>query len=462
MSASSVSIMATNPEARQRAVKKATTAIEMLPTDVAVSPAGTAGEGRQPSSVREGRDLSHQSIRAGAVLRGTSNDLVPAKKASAGGGDSTAAPQRRTRKLVPKAKKPRWLTVLSVMGKNIGLWIVVWCLFQLIRMLVAKPGNAGMVSGDGAGVAGGYALAEFEGRIADIDDLLRMVQKRVDVVDKKIEEKGAALEKELKRLERLEKLEAASKKLEGNLATLKAKDWIQKGELDKVVEGLKKVKASGGLDIDEVKEFARKMIEEGIDKHAADGIGMVDYALASGGAAVVKHSEPFDVGGRGNWFSLSAKNGVHPNAEKMLKPSFGEPGQCFPLKDSSGFVQIRLRTAIVPEAITLEHVAKRSFGGFFQSLKNLIFRLPNLRALHMTDQVLRKTAGSPVGYRGVIWIPLFIQRGCFSYQNSHMTLTRAMLKLSSCWTQQVLLLSTQYGSILPQTMEALHTLVYIA
>ncbi|KAL1334188.1 hypothetical protein HN51_063086 [Arachis hypogaea] len=358
MSASSVSIMATNPEARQRAVKKATTAIEMLPTDVAVSPAGTAGEGRQPSSVREGRDLSHQSIRAGAVLRGTSNDLVPAKKASAGGGDSTAAPQRRTRKLVPKAKKPRWLTVLSVMGKNIGLWIVVWCLFQLIRMLVAKPGNAGMVSGDGAGVAGGYALAEFEGRIADIDDLLRMVQKRVDVVDKKIEEKGAALEKELKRLERLEKLEAASKKLEGNLATLKAKDWIQKGELDKVVEGLKKVKASGGLDIDEVKEFARKMIEEGIDKHAADGIGMVDYALASGGAAVVKHSEPFDVGGRGNWFSLSAKNGVHPNAEKMLKPSFGEPGQCFPLKDSSGFVQIRLRTAIVPEAITLEHVAK--------------------------------------------------------------------------------------------------------
>ncbi|XLR08110.1 hypothetical protein S83_036048 [Arachis hypogaea] len=350
--------MATNREARQRAVKKATTAIEMLPTDVAVSPAGTAGEGRQPSSVREGRDLSHQSIRAGAVLRGTSNDLVPAKKASAGGGDSTAAPQRRTRKLVPKAKKPRWLTVLSVMGKNIGLWIVVWCLFQLIRMLVAKPGNAGMVSGDGAGVAGGYALAEFEGRIADIDDLLRMVQKRVDVVDKKIEEKGAALEKELKRLERLEKLEAASKKLEGNLATLKAKDWIQKGELDKVVEGLKKVKASGGLDIDEVKEFARKMIEEGIDKHAADGIGMVDYALASGGAAVVKHSEPFDVGGRGNWFSLSAKNGVHPNAEKMLKPSFGEPGQCFPLKDSSGFVQIRLRTAIVPEAITLEHVAK--------------------------------------------------------------------------------------------------------
>ncbi|MED6122473.1 hypothetical protein PIB30_040117 [Stylosanthes scabra] len=358
MSASSVSIMATNPEPRQRPVKKATASIEMLPTEVAVSPAGTAGEGRQPSSVREGRDLSHQSIRADAVLRRTSNDLVPAKKTSAGGGDSTAAPQRRTRKLVPKAKKPRWLTVLSVLSKNFVLLMVLVGLVQLIRRLVAKPGDAGTVSGDGAVAAGGYALAEFEGRISDIDDLLRKVQKRVDVVDKKIEEKGAALERELKKLERLEKLEAASKQLEGNLGALKAKGWVQKEELDKAVEGLKKVKASGGLDMDEVKRFAREMIEEGIEKHAADGIGMVDYASASGGAAVVKHSEPFDVGGRWNWFLLSAKNGVHPNAEKMLRPSFGEPGQCFPLRDSSGFVQIRLRAAIVPEAVTLEHVAK--------------------------------------------------------------------------------------------------------
>jgi SUN domain-containing protein 1/2 len=50
--------------------------------------------------------------------------------------------------------------------------------------------------------------------------------------------------------------------------------------------------------------------------------------------------------------------GVHPNADEMLKPSFGEPGKCFALKGSSGFVQIKLRGAIVPEAVTLEHVAK--------------------------------------------------------------------------------------------------------
>ena len=248
--------------------------------------------------------------------------------------------------------------MLSIFAKNFVLLMLLVGLVQLIRRLVVKSGDAAVASDD-AIAAGSYTgLAEFEGRISDIDGLLRLMQKRVEVVDKKIEEKGAILEKELKKLEKLEKLEKASKELEGNLGALKAEDWVSREEFDKIVEGLKKVKASGGLDLDEVKEFAREMIEEGIEKHAADGIGRVDYALASGGAAVVKHSEPFDVGGKGYWFLLSAKNGVHPNAEKMLKPSFGEPGQCFPLKDSRGFVQIRLRTTIVPEAVTLEHVAK--------------------------------------------------------------------------------------------------------
>ena len=50
--------------------------------------------------------------------------------------------------------------------------------------------------------------------------------------------------------------------------------------------------------------------------------------------------------------------GVHPNADEMLKPSFGEPGKCFALKGSRGFVQFKLRSAIVPEAVTLEHIAK--------------------------------------------------------------------------------------------------------
>ncbi|KAJ0887114.1 putative Galactose-binding-like domain superfamily, SUN domain-containing protein [Helianthus annuus] len=42
----------------------------------------------------------------------------------------------------------------------------------------------------------------------------------------------------------------------------------------------------------------------------------------------------------------------------MLQPSFGQPGECFPFKGDNGFVEIKLRSAVVPEAITLEHVSK--------------------------------------------------------------------------------------------------------
>jgi len=37
--------------------------------------------------------------------------------------------------------------------------------------------------------------------------------------------------------------------------------------------------------------FARGMVE----KHAGDGLGRVDYALANGGDFVVRHSEAYDV-----------------------------------------------------------------------------------------------------------------------------------------------------------------------
>ena len=54
----------------------------------------------------------------------------------------------------------------------------------------------------------------------------------------------------------------------------------------------------------------------------------------------------------------------------MLKPSFGEPGQCFPLKGDSGFVQNRLKTTIISKAITLEHVDKVMFLLFYVILSN--------------------------------------------------------------------------------------------
>lgn len=101
-----------------------------------------------------------------------------------------------------------------------------------------------------------------------------------------------------------------------------------------------------------------KLVEKAIEKHAADGLARVDYAAASWGATVVGHSEP-PLEGDWTWLGWwsTGWNGVHQNAIKILSPSFGEPGRCFPLKGSSGFVVIKLREPIVPDAITLEHVS---------------------------------------------------------------------------------------------------------
>ncbi|KAG4970995.1 hypothetical protein JHK85_037416 [Glycine max] len=357
MSASTVSITAANPGTRRRPV--IATSLELLANDVAVSPAvATSGDGAT------GRDLSHHSIRGEALLDRAPRDLTPAKKVAGAGPNSASGPPRRTRKPAAKSEKPRWLTLVSIFGKNLVLLVVLAGLVQLIRRMSLKSGDA---------AAGGFAgFSEFEGRISDVEGLLKktakMIQVQVDVVDKKIEDEVRGLRKELnEKIEEkgvilesgLKKLEAKNEELEKYLSELKGENWLSKEEFEKFVEEVRSVKGSGyeGGGLDEIREFARGVIEKEIEKHAADGLGRVDYALASGGGAVVKHSEVFDLG-RGNWFLKSARNGVNPNAEKMLKPSFGEPGQCFPLKDTRGFVQIRLRTAIIPEAVTLEHVAK--------------------------------------------------------------------------------------------------------
>lgn len=70
-------------------------------------------------------------------------------------------------------------------------------------------------------------------------------------------------------------------------------------------------------------------------------LGREDYA--SGGAVVRKHSVKAD------YFA---------DPVRMITPSFGQPGECFGLKGNRGFVEIKLRSAIIPQAVTLEHVAK--------------------------------------------------------------------------------------------------------
>ncbi|ONK78318.1 uncharacterized protein A4U43_C02F17200 [Asparagus officinalis] len=221
-----------------------------------------------------------------------------------------------------------------------------------------------------------FAVMESDGRISEVEAFVKktakMLQVQLEVVDKKIgseigsakkelakkiEERSVALEEELK------KLDAKTEDLGKSLNDLKDMGLLTKDEFESFKNDLKKRKGSSGNDedvsLDEIGALAKEIIEKEIERHAADGLGRVDYALAAGGAKVIAHSEPFVSGKASNWFAVGKDRGrIHSNAKKMLEPSFGEPGQCFALQGTSGYVDIRLRTGIIPEALTLEHVSK--------------------------------------------------------------------------------------------------------
>ncbi|GJZ81761.1 SUN domain-containing protein 1-like protein [Tanacetum coccineum] len=225
-----------------------------------------------------------------------------------------------------KAKAP-WKTAVSVIVKNLGLLVILLLLAQMVRKLGFNYGG-----GVGFEVAG----VDYERRIAEVEAFLKtttkMMQVQVEVVDRKLESEIGSLE-----------------------TVLNGNEWLTREEFDKFVEEFKGRKG-GEMGLDEIRAFAKGVVEKEIGRHAADGLGRVDYAVASGGASVVKHSEAYVDGRRvSEWLKGGSVRG---DSVKVLQPSFGQPGECFPLKGECGFVEIKLRTAIVPEAITLEHVDK--------------------------------------------------------------------------------------------------------
>ncbi|KZV44702.1 SUN domain-containing protein 2-like [Dorcoceras hygrometricum] len=279
--------------------------------------------------------------------------------------DSRRTPQTQLRKsnTSRRSSKPRWLTVVSILTKSISLLVVIVGLIQMSRWAVLNSGRKmegfEVISGD------------FEGKFAEVESFVKTtvkaMQVQVDAIDRKIEDGVGSVRKEFgKRIEKneeevglkLKALDVRSDAFEKFIDGFRAKNLLSKEEFGEFFQEFMKSKNNGissDVGLDQIKEFAREIVEKEIEKHAADGLGMVDYALASGGGRVIKHSEAYGVGKIGG---LITRNRVSAESQKMLMPSFGEPGHCFPLKGGSGFVVIQLRTAIVAEAVTLEHVAK--------------------------------------------------------------------------------------------------------
>ncbi|CAL4950551.1 unnamed protein product [Urochloa decumbens] len=282
--------------------------------------------------------------------------------AAAAAAAGAAAPAQARRKKPSHPPKPRWQTVLSVAAKNAALLAVLLYLGDLAWRWSHPPPPS--PPPDRAALEG-YA-ARVDEVEASLARAIKMMQVQLEAVDRKIDgEVGAAradlaalLEEKRLALEGgLALLDSKAGELGDTLAGLRRMEFLRKDEFEKFWEEVKGSLAKGSgseVDLDQVRALAREIAMKEIEKHAADGIGRVDYAVASGGGRVVRHSDAY-VPKRSGWGWFGGGN---PDPQKMIQPSFGEPGQCFAVQGSSGFVEIKLKTGIIPEAFTLEHVSK--------------------------------------------------------------------------------------------------------
>lgn len=294
-------------------------------------------------------DLSH-TIRGESVLDKSKYSSEARKDVVA------SAAAVRQKKSPTKQEKGKWLTALSVLVK--------------LCLLISAIAWMGQVFWRWQSGELSFTTLDMESRLSKVEgfkNTAKMLQLQLDVLDKKLgneidkakrdiakqfEDKGNKIEKKMKTLE------DKTDKLDKSLAELSGMGFLSKNEFEEILSQLKKKKGFGGtedeISLDDIRLYAKEVVEMEIARHSADGLGTVDYALGSGGAKVVSHSEAFMNGKN----YLPGRSIVHTTAHKMLEPSFGQPGECFALKGSSGFVKVKLRTGIIPEAVTLEHVDK--------------------------------------------------------------------------------------------------------
>uniref|UniRef100_A0A0C9S311 TSA: Wollemia nobilis Ref_Wollemi_Transcript_15958_1944 transcribed RNA sequence n=1 Tax=Wollemia nobilis TaxID=56998 RepID=A0A0C9S311_9CONI len=321
-----------------------------------------------------GKDLSH-TIRGETVL-----DPIPTSKIAPNLAKKTLKspraqnPSSPNNPGIPSPKSPKGGSKWQLVG---GVFTRAFMVFILVAGLGTTLWNWSLKNPSGVVVPHEVS----EGRIAELEKFLKkttkMMQVQLELVDMKVGKQVEYLRKELEQkieeqtntfLNELRNLNAHTGEIEDSLLKLTDTGILSRDEVLGLVNAVVDTRAVDGkgeaLSLDDVRAVAKRIVEAEIEKHEADGLGRVDYALGAGGGKVVRHSEAYLVGNGRNWGVESLNllkrsvGSVHPYASKVLEPSFGEPGHCLPLKSNNVFIDIALRTSILPEAVTLEHVAK--------------------------------------------------------------------------------------------------------
>ncbi|KAF6340561.1 Sad1 and UNC84 domain containing 2 [Rhinolophus ferrumequinum] len=106
-------------------------------------------------------------------------------------------------------------------------------------------------------------------------------------------------------------------------------------------------------------EDVRHIVSQALKRYSEDRIGMVDYALESGGASVIstRCSETYETK-----TALLSLFGIplwyHSQSPRVILQPDVHPGNCWAFQGPQGFAVVRLSARIRPTAVTLEHVPK--------------------------------------------------------------------------------------------------------
>ncbi|XP_047015445.1 SUN domain-containing protein 1 isoform X7 [Ictalurus punctatus] len=152
----------------------------------------------------------------------------------------------------------------------------------------------------------------------------------------------------------LASLGALEKSILGNLS-LQLEEMQQKPSEEMITQSVLQATELSGLSEEDV----QLIVQNALKRYSEDRIGLVDYALESGGGSILstRCSETYETKtalmslfGFPLWyFSQSPRAVIQPDVH---------PGNCWAFKGSTGYLVIRLCVKIVPTAFSLEHIPK--------------------------------------------------------------------------------------------------------
>ncbi|XP_062859424.1 SUN domain-containing protein 1 isoform X3 [Trichomycterus rosablanca] len=152
----------------------------------------------------------------------------------------------------------------------------------------------------------------------------------------------------------LTSLAAMEKSILGNLS-LQLEEVQQKPSEEQITRTVQQATERTGLSDGDV----QLIVQNALKLYSEDRIGLVDYALESGGGSILstRCSETYETKtalmslfGFPLWyFSQSPRAVIQPDVH---------PGNCWAFKGSTGYLVIRLSVRIVPSAFSMEHIPK--------------------------------------------------------------------------------------------------------